>query len=399
MDNHKSDNMNNIMEFPNNPQIRSEAADWVVKIHGYTYKTDNPLPDDQATALRAWLNQSEAHRQTFIKTLSSWDAMAVLEELADILPLSDSAPEPQQQAGLKHFIGKLLVVNHWLATLIRPRQHASTKAYSYAHTSLAAITLTAIIIGSVFWSPLSNNWLNPAHGPDYITAIGQQASYPLDDGSIITLNTNSQVHVELSDNQRRVILSRGEVNFDVAKDPNRPFVVYAGEGMVWAVGTAFNVNYSNDYVDVIVSEGTVKVFSGVSATDPQQPLNLINSGANLHAQPELADSQVILDAGETVKYTDIITAKQPLQKDHLEKKLAWQVGTLIFEGETLKEAIIEISRYTNQQLIIVDPFISNTRVGGRFKTKDIDQLLHALAKGLDIKIEKGEGNRVLFSAK
>ena len=389
MDNHKSDNMNNIMEFPNNPQIRSEAADWVVKIHGYTYKTDKPLPDDQATALRAWLDQSEAHRQTFIKTLSSWDAMAVLEELADILPLSDSAPEPQQQAGLKH----------WLATLIRPRQHASTKAYSYAHTSLAAITLTAIIIGSVFWSPLSNNWLNPAHGPDYITAIGQQASYPLDDGSIITLNTNSQVHVELSDNQRRVILSRGEVNFDVAKDPNRPFVVYAGEGMVWAVGTAFNVNYSNDYVDVIVSEGTVKVFSGVSATDPQQPLNLINSGANLHAQPELADSQVILDAGETVKYTDIITAKQPLQKDHLEKKLAWQVGTLIFEGETLKEAIIEISRYTNQQLIIVDPFISNTRVGGRFKTKDIDQLLHALAKGLDIKIEKGEGNRVLFSAK
>ena len=47
--------------------------------------------------------------------------------------------------------------------------------------------------------------------------------------------------VDYRGDNRIVRLSRGEVNFDVAKDPHRPFVVYAGDGLVWAVGTAFNV--------------------------------------------------------------------------------------------------------------------------------------------------------------
>ena len=73
--------------------------------------------------------------------------------------------------------------------------------------------------------------------------------------------------IDYRQDQRSIILHRGEAGFDVAKNKQRPFVVYAGEGMVWAVGTAFNVNYRESYVDVVVSEGKVKVFSDIAKID------------------------------------------------------------------------------------------------------------------------------------
>ena len=82
---------------------------------------------------------------------------------------------------------------------------------------------------------------------------------------MLTLNTDSELSVDYSGDNRIIHLSRGEVNFDVAKDPHRPFVVYAGDGLVWAVGTAFNVRLIEDSVDLTVTEGRVKGVFGYRA--------------------------------------------------------------------------------------------------------------------------------------
>ena len=348
--------MDNIMAFPDINQIKDEAANWVVKIHGQTYQADEGLPPAMAAELRQWLNRSDHHRDAFLQMLNGWDAMAVLEELADILPLNDSAADKAE-----------------------PAQHT----FRFSGLALAA---SLVLVGlALLLMPPSNH---------YSTAIGEQASYTLRDGSILTLNTNSEVSIDFSESRREVTLHKGEANFQVAKNKQRPFVVYAGEGMVWAVGTAFNVDYRHNAVDVVVSEGKVKIYSGIGRLEKLPPLNTTNSHrAN---QPP---RDVILMAGEGDQYQRDTVSKQALPPQALEKKLAWQMGALLFEGETLEQAIHEISRYTDQALLITDPAIRDTRVGGRFKTDDIDRLLSSLAKSLDITIKKGKGKQLLLSAK
>ena len=99
------------------------------------------------------------------------------------------------------------------------------------------------------------------------------------------------------------------------------------------------------------------------------------------------------------KYKETIISKESLQAPLLDKKLSWQRGSLFFQGETLEQAMLEIARYTDQHLVIIDASIRDTRVGGRFKTDDINGLLQSLVKSLNIKMEEGEGSQLLFSAK
>ena len=380
--------MDNVKEFTSMDTIKDEAATWVVRIHGYTYKTGEKLPAEEQRALRQWMAQSQAHRDTFLKMLNSWDAMGVLEDLAEILPLADietgkhktpSHNPPSESHGAA--AGQAATRAQARPNRLFPWSRPSWRSLGAMAGGLSVAVALVLVV--VLMLPQQNN---------YATGIGQQASYTLEDGSAINLNTNSEVTVEYSDDRRLVTLTKGEASFTVAKDPQRPFVVYAGQGAVWAVGTVFNVDYSQQLVDVIVSEGTVKVFSKLNKRTNNQTLKLDES---IRDQTRA----VLVDAGQGAKYRDIIVAKEALSKAELQKRLAWQQGALIFEGETLAEAIEQISRYTDQQLIIADASISRARVGGRFKTNDIDQLLHSLARSLNINMEQREDNKILFTAK
>src|SRR6185437_10320636 len=93
----------------------------------------------------------------------------------------------------------------------------------------------------------------------YTTPIGGMENIHLMDGSQITLNTNTCIHVLLTGKERRVHLDHGEAFFEVAHDTARPFVVYAGDKRLMAVGTRFAVLRDGDDVRVVVTEGRVRL--------------------------------------------------------------------------------------------------------------------------------------------
>src|SRR5258707_4032605 len=95
------------------------------------------------------------------------------------------------------------------------------------------------------------------HTSSYRTQIGALATVPLSDGSKVTLNTDSQIHVELNPTMRRVKLDQGEAFFEVSKDGARPFVVEIADKRVIAVGTQFSVVRDNNDIRVFVTEGRV----------------------------------------------------------------------------------------------------------------------------------------------
>jgi transmembrane sensor len=228
--------------------------------------------------------------------------------------------------------------------------------------------------------------------------------------------------VHYSDKRREVRLNRGEANFEVVKNTRQPFVVRAGDGLVWAVGTTFNVRYTHPAgdtdktaVNVMVTEGTVKVFTDIAkvsqaklTVDPkelqQEQLAVVNTqSTGKNTQPEKPSlknqRQSLLTAGQSIRFTEVINDKEVLPQAQIEKQLAWHNGVIIFDGETLEQALLEVSRYTDKELRIVDPAIRNIPVGGHYKTNNIDALLASLSDGFGIAVKSVGDNRVHLSAK
>ena len=388
MNNQTAGNSSKISEFRDRASIKEEAGAWIVKMD------QGELSPEQTAELQQWIAKSDFHRNYLHQLAHNWDSMGILQELAALFPIQPTAVMPATQPVMPAKAGisnpQPPTPKTWLQNLIA--QLKQPKAWA---PTLATFALVAILI----------NTQQPNH---FETDIGQQASYQLSDGTRITLNTNSELKVDYSQDRRRIYLLRGEAHFDVAKNPQRPFMVYAGEGMVWAVGTAFNVRYLNagnhagnlpdslvgtlvgTSIDVTVTEGTVKIFADI---EPDKNTSLdVND-----AQSSPTDHEQLVHAGKSVQYSKVINATQTTPAQVLEQKLAWQHGALIFKGETLEQAIKEIARYTDKQLIITDPSIKNIRVGGHYKTDNIDSLLASLSETLEIKLEQ-KGSQLHLSA-
>jgi transmembrane sensor len=213
----------------------------------------------------------------------------------------------------------------------------------------------------------------------YDTAIGETRRLAMEDGSVVEMNTNSEVNVAYSDHSRDIYLAHGEGNFTVAKNKSRPFIVHAGDTTVTAVGTAFSVDATRpDQLRVAVSEGTVAVRHG--AREPayvtaMQVLTVPTGEQQKEEAPQLV----------------VATAEQ------IDKHLAWRKGMLVFSGESLSEAAAQFNRY-NQRQISVTPRAAAAaqRVGGVFQTRDVEGFAHATAASFGLTVNQDKnGNMVI----
>lgn len=201
----------------------------------------------------------------------------------------------------------------------------------------------------------------------YRTQIGEMRVVPLSDGSVVTLNTDSEISVRYTRSQRFIELLHGEALFDVAKNKHVPFIVQTGTTQVRAVGTSFNVKALPDQpVQVLVREGIVEVKrQGV----PVAPVVMVTMN-NRAIAPQDAP----------------ITAK-PVETAEVGRELAWRVGRLAFHGETLAEAAVEFARYSDARIEIDDPEIASQKVTGLFVSADPVGFANAIAISFDLHTE------------
>ncbi|MDO8910240.1 MAG: FecR domain-containing protein [Phenylobacterium sp.] len=182
----------------------------------------------------------------------------------------------------------------------------------------------------------------------YRTAVGEIRRIPLKDGSTAAINTQSSVEVDLKPNVRLVKLARGEAWFQVAKNPERPFLVEAGAVRVQAVGTAFAVKRREDGAEILVSEGVVETWV---------------KGAEGH--------RVRLSAGQSVFVAEnAAIAERVAGPSEIDRQLAWRSGKIDLAGETLAEAAAEFNRYNVRKLVIANRALANQRFYGLFRTDD-----------------------------
>ena len=335
----------NVAPFPDKdsarlPAIKESAAAWLVRINS------GDFDESQQQALAEWVAEDPMHRDVLFKYAKQWDSMAVLSDLATLFPLPDTnLRQAPPRSTAKPSLGWWGNIGESVLQFTRTRLTQSAVAFSLA----CALAIVAI--------PGLQQVLFGLGAPHYQTAIGERSTFTLSDGSVVTLNTNSELTVHFSEARRDIRLSRGEATFNVAKNRERPFVVRAGDGVVWAVGTAFNVRYasslqsSNAAVDVMVTEGTVKVFTDigtvsdakltVDADELQRANQAANPASQTKASPPIEllperTRESLLTVGQALRYTEVIKAREQIAPAQMAKQLAWREGVIIFDGETLE---------------------------------------------------------------
>ena len=371
----------NIVEFPHRKAIEEEAGAWLIKLDG-----DSAPSAEELASLREWLERSPVHREQLGSLADFWGKMNVLTELA--VPLG----HPQRRAN---------------RSFVESMHHAMPQIGRAGFVT--AVVVIGIGVAATFWlrpDPfLSSNGL-------YATAIGQQQSTTLADGSVVLLNTNSQINVKYNNEYRNIRLLQGEVHFTVAKGAARPFRVYAGNGRVQAVGTAFSVYLKDNTIDVTVTEGKV-VLALVNrpGTSRLSQLGTLlgtdqSSGSNAIVDSEFVETLGTIKAGESATLrsfldADIVStinAIETVAAQEMAKRLSWREGILTFAGDPLEDVVAEISRYTTVSIEITDPVVKAMRIGGRFPIGETDAMFDALEANFGLRVTRLSHDRVLVSA-
>ena len=199
-------------------------------------------------------------------------------------------------------------------------------------------------------------------------------------GSIVSLNTNSIVETDLSRRIRQIYLRKGEAHFQVAHDRSRPFLVHAGDAVVRAVGTEFEVRLLADqHVDVLVNEGRVEV----QAT----PVGSAPDTAMIPSRRPAAALRAV-SAGERLSTASADYSVKAVSPEQLSSEMAWREGAIIFDGEPLSDAVAEIERYTDTRIVVSDPDTAALRVGGRFRTDNVQDFFQGLQSALPVAIRR-----------
>jgi transmembrane sensor len=214
---------------------------------------------------------------------------------------------------------------------------------------------------------------------EFRTALGEQRSVLLADGSRVTLNTASTIEVNLHNGRREVRLVQGEALFEVAHDAARPFVVRAGNALLKDVGTQFNVDMHSNGTTVTVVEGRVAVDS---------PAAREIAGAQTDNSGRGTVEPLILEANDRAVVTPAGVGA-PQRGVNVAASVAWTQRQLMFEHRPLSEVAEEFNRYNRDRIDIDGAELGRQEVTGVFEAKDPASFVAFLSSIPGVEIREG----------
>lgn len=364
-------------------QIEDRAAAWLAK------RDSGQWSEDDERELQAWLSAATAHTVAFIRLETVWGEARRLKALGAGVPRG-VVPPP----------------NRWHSSSALERRDEPAPLRS--RLSLRSWPTRAVAAGLVLAVATALTWYVASSRFYYRTPVGGLASVPMSDGSNVTLNTDSAIRLVVNDRIRGVELERGEAFFEVAKDAHRPFVVTAGNKRVIAVGTKFSVRRAGDDVQVLVTEGKVRLEDDSLAAAAREiagtaepATSAAQSGVDQTSHPSAVragDGGMLLIAGAVAHAGESGVLVQNVPLMEVDDHLTWRSGYLTFRETPLADAITEFNRYNERQIVIEDPAVAGIRISGKFRSTRFEAFVRLLEQGFPIRAQYGDGRILLDDA-
>jgi transmembrane sensor len=214
------------------------------------------------------------------------------------------------------------------------------------------------------------------------TQIGERREVTLSDGSIVDLAPFSAIQVRYRAHSRSVVLEHGQALFHVAKNPERPFTVEASGTRVRAVGTAFDVERTEQSVSVTVVEGRVTV------TEQRDTHASRGAAADTSTNVSLgADEQIVISS--TGKVNAVHKVKGELV-------IAWVAGQLIFDNESVAEIARRFNLYNRTQIVLLDQELAARRISGVFSATDPESFVAFVQSAGGVNVERPSADQIIL---
>ncbi|NMM40600.1 FecR family protein [Pseudoalteromonas arctica] len=291
------------------------------------------LNEQQQQAFLHWLNEHPEHHAVYQQS----------QQVDQLLAQFDNMQTAAINSSVKHF------------------------GFSKVWAIAACVAILMISLTSYQFWPSSNN---PNFNAQYRSARAEQLDFVLPDGSKLSLDAQTQLALEFDTNQRLTHLKQGRALFDIAKNPQRPFIVNTDRANITVLGTRFSVDNKSNSTRISVEHGRVKV----------------QSTRHSHHLIELIQGQqaVLNDQG-----VDVHSMNPKLVG-------AWRNGRLVFNNVPLIEACAEFNRYHDADFKFTDFSVNNMMLSGTFTASELDNFLALLPHVLPVKIEKNN-NQIVIS--
>ena len=357
-------------------KTRELEALYALQASGWVETMRHASPGDEMRFV-AWLKESPRNVRDFLLMLSL-----------------DNALEKIDAARLQSIEALITKVDQRVTPLtLRPAPAAAAAAAAEAAAArsrrprwaaLAAGVLVAAV-GALFW------YVHPRFH-EFETATGEQRTFELEDGSVVSLNTHSRVAVGLAAHVREVRLLRGEALFHVAHDPNRPFLVSTDDAVVQAVGTQFDVYRRDSGTVVAVLEGRVNVTTVAPA-----PAAIGSAGAPVagHGAPKAAAVRSLGASQEAqVSHEGSVDIREVI---NVSDRVAWRERRLIFRDQTLEQIVAEFNRYRAAPIRLEGGGVGERVYTGVFDADDADSLLQVLSRDPVLEVHRAGESIVVRS--
>jgi transmembrane sensor len=299
-----------------------------------SYLSGNTTPEERAQ-VDAWLEEREDNRQLFEDIRSIWSNSAANEHTF----------EPDVEAAWRRVADATGISRE--STPVIPMQPRR----SFNFRRIAAVLV--LLLGSSFFL---KTFVFDKRSIEVATIAGETRDVELPDGTHIWLNQNSALSYKKGDfnkKERSVTLS-GEAFFEVAKNPEKPFIIQSSDTYTKVLGTSFNVRAYQGEETVEVSVSTGRVEFGLDKGDKVILTPGLKGTADTHAG----------------------TVQQAALSN--ENYLAWKNKKLLFNDLTIAEIIPALEHYFSVR-IDADDAVLSCHFTGNFNDPQLIEVLQVLS--------------------
>ena len=202
---------------------------------------------------------------------------------------------------------------------------------------------------------------------------GQKACVTLPDGSKAWLNSLSKLTYNSNYNkEKRTLQLDGEAYFEVAHNPQKPFIVMSNDISVEALGTSFGVKAYNEDIEIssILMKGKVRVTTPAGIT--------------------------ILKPNERVLYDKTNKIANKLKVTNAIDFTGWIHNELRFENESLGEIAKNIQRIYNVKIIFASERLKKLRYTGTVENNSLESVLNIITLTSPISFQVDKQTVMLF---
>ncbi len=220
----------------------------------------------------------------------------------------------------------------------------------------------------------SDNLNQLASNHTLIVPSGARYELTLADGTKVWMNAESELTYPtvFTSSERRVQL-KGEAFFDVAENPEMPFIVEASGKEIRVLGTSFNISAYDD--------------------DPSFQTTLVTGKVELTAKNGHA---VTMKPGQLAEITDD-NAKIALKEVDTKLYTSWREDIICFKDIEMAALMNKLERWYGIEIQIMNPEKEKIQFSGAMENqKDLDFILHLIAQTTSIDIVKQEDKILIY---